>query len=65
MSGGEALFIGGNFWDGRATGEKLGNPAADQAQGPFLNPKEQALPNAACVVYRVLNPAVPAPVPPG
>jgi cytochrome c peroxidase len=25
----EALFIGGNFWDGRATGEKLGNPAAD------------------------------------
>jgi len=27
-----ALFIGGNFWDGRATGEKLGNPAADQAQ---------------------------------
>jgi cytochrome c peroxidase len=34
----EALFIGGNFWDGRATGEKLGNPAADQAQGPFLNP---------------------------
>ena len=47
------LFIGGNFWDGRATGEKLGNPAADQAQGPFLNPKEQALPDSACVVYRV------------
>ena len=23
------LFVGGNFWDGRATGEKLGNPAAD------------------------------------
>ena len=40
------------FWDGRATGEKLGNPAADQAQGPFLNPKEQALPDSACVVYR-------------
>jgi len=46
-------FVGGNFWDGRATGEKLGNPAADQAQGPFLNPKEQALPDSACVVYRV------------
>jgi len=46
-------FVGGNFWDGRATGEKLGNPAADQAQGPFLNPLEQALPDAACVVYRV------------
>jgi cytochrome c peroxidase len=49
----EALFIGGNFWDGRATGEKLGNPAADQAQGPFLNPVEQALSDNACVVYRV------------
>jgi cytochrome c peroxidase len=46
-------FVGGNFWDGRATGELLGNPAADQAQGPFLNPKEQALPDSACVVYFV------------
>ncbi len=36
----EGLFIGGNFWDGRATGEKLGNPSADQALGPFLNPVE-------------------------
>ena len=53
------LFVGGNFWDGRATGEKLGNPAADQAQGPFLNPKEQALPDSACVVYWVCNPLDP------
>jgi cytochrome c peroxidase len=37
----EGLFIGGNFWDGRATGDKLANPAADQALGPFLNPVEQ------------------------
>lgn len=50
---GGGMFVGGNFWDGRATGEKLGNPAADQAQGPFLNPLEQALPDSACVVYRV------------
>jgi cytochrome c peroxidase len=49
----DPLFVGGNFWDGRATGWELGNPAADQAQGPFLNPVEQALPHAACVVYRV------------
>jgi cytochrome c peroxidase len=49
----KGLFVGGNFWDGRATGEKLGNPAADQAQGPFLNPVEQALPDSACVVWRV------------
>jgi len=47
------MFIGGNFWDGRATGEKLGNPAADQAQGPFLNPLEQALPDASAVVAGV------------
>jgi cytochrome c peroxidase len=53
----EAVFVGGNFWDGRATGEKLGNPAADQAQGPFLNPMEQALPDSACVVYRVCTEA--------
>ena len=53
------LFVGGNFWDGRATGEKLGNPAADQALGPFLNPVEQALPDSACVVYRVCDPVVP------
>ena len=42
---------GGNFWDGRATGEILGNPASDQAMGPFLNPKEQALPDQACVIW--------------
>ena len=49
----QGLFIGGNFWDGRATGEKLGNPAADQAQGPFVNPVEQALAAPADVVERV------------
>ena len=37
----EDLFFGGNFWDGRATGWNLNNPAADQALGPFLNPVEQ------------------------
>lgn len=57
------LFTGGNFWDGRATGEVLGNPAADQAQGPFLNPVEQALPDSACVVYFVCNPAFPGDYP--
>lgn len=46
---------GGIFWDGRATGEVLGSPAADQAMGPFLNPKEQALPDAACVIWRISN----------
>lgn len=60
---GKAVFIGGNFWDGRATGEKLGNPAVDQAQGPFLNPAEQALPDSVCVVYRVCNPTIPGDYP--
>lgn len=55
----KGLFVGGNFWDGRATGEKLGNPAADQAQGPFLNPMEQALPDSACVMYRVCTASYP------
>ena len=46
------LWVGGNFWDGRATGEKLGNPAADQAQGPPLNPLEMGNPDAACVIWK-------------
>jgi cytochrome c peroxidase len=50
---GEAVFVGGNFWDGRATGEHLDNPAADQAQGPFLNPVEQNNRDAAAVCRRV------------
>jgi cytochrome c peroxidase len=51
----DELFIGGNFWDGRATGEKLGNPAADQAQGPFLNPLEQALASAGDVIGKICD----------
>ena len=47
------LFVGGNFWDGRATGERLGSPSAEQAQGPFLNPMEQALPSPGEVVSRI------------
>jgi len=50
---GATLFVGGHFWDGRATGERLGDPIAEQAQGPFVNPVEQALPDTACVVRRV------------
>ena len=49
----EGLFVGGNFWDGRATGENLGNPAADQALGPFLNPVEQNNPSKQAVLEQV------------
>src|SRR5262249_52137729 len=46
-------FYGGNFWDLRATGYKLQNPAAEQAQGPPVDPNEMGLPDTACVVYRL------------
>lgn len=46
-------FEGGNFWDGRATGAVLGNPAADQAQGPFLNPVEQNIASAGIIIEKV------------
>lgn len=46
-------FVGGNFWDGRATGRQLGNPAADQAMGPFLNPVEQNNASEAVVCEKV------------
>ena len=45
-------LVGGNFWDMRATGRRLGNPAAEQAQGPPTNPVEMGLPDVACAVYR-------------
>lgn len=46
-------FYGGNFWDMRATGNHLANPAAEQAQGPPLNPVEMGNPDAACVVWKI------------
>lgn len=46
-------FYGGNFWDLRATGYKLQNPAAEQAQGPPIDPNEMGLPDTACLVHRV------------
>jgi cytochrome c peroxidase len=47
----EGVWVGGTFWDGRATGWTLGDPLAEQAQGPFLNPVEQnmASPQDVCL----------------
>jgi len=39
----QAAWFGGMFWDGRAEGNVLGDPLAEQAKGPFLNPLEMAL----------------------
>jgi cytochrome c peroxidase len=49
---GQGDLVGGNFWDMRATGRRLGNPAAEQAEGPPTNPVEMGLPDFACAVYR-------------
>jgi len=59
VNGGDPTFWGGNFWDGRATGELLGNPAADLTTNIFLDTLMQALPDSACAVYRVCNPVNP------
>ena len=61
------LYIGGIFWNGRAHGHKefnvgclvpgyddpIHSPLAEQAQGPFTNPVEMALPDNDEVVARV------------
>ena len=47
------VWVGGMFWDGRASGWILGDPLAEQAKGPFLNPVEQALPDAETLCWWV------------
>ncbi len=46
-------YVGGMFWDGRATGMILGDPLAEQAQGPPLNPVEMNMPSKEAVVQVV------------
>jgi cytochrome c peroxidase len=43
----EAHYVGGQFWDGRAS------TLADQAKGPFLNPLEMHNPDKATVIASV------------
>jgi len=49
------VWVGGMFWDGRASGDRLGDPLAEQAQGPFLNPLEQNMPQAKQVCLKVAH----------
>jgi len=49
----QAAFIGGNFWDGRATGYILQSPDAHQAQGPPVDTQEMAFPDTACIAFRL------------
>jgi cytochrome c peroxidase len=46
-------FVGGQFWDMRATGLRLDSALAEQAQGPPLDPAEMGLIDPACTVYRM------------
>jgi cytochrome c peroxidase len=50
---GQGDFVGGQFWDMRATGLHLDSPLAEQAQGPPLDPTEMGLIDPACMVYRM------------
>ena len=49
----QADFYGGNFWDGRATGYRLQNSAAEQGQDPPVDPEEMANPDPVCVVWKL------------
>jgi len=51
----EKGWVGGMFWDGRATGKRLKDPLAEQAQGPFLNPLEQNIPDIKTVCIKIKN----------
>jgi cytochrome c peroxidase len=44
------LYVGGQFWDGRARTLK------DQAMGPFLNPVEMAMPSKSAVIAAMIDP---------
>ena len=46
-------FYGGNFWDMRAGGIRLENPASEQAQGPPTNPVEMGNLDIATYVYKI------------
>ena len=49
----EKAWVGGMFWDGRATGKQLKDPLAEQAQGPFLNPLEQNIPDTKTICLTI------------
>jgi cytochrome c peroxidase len=61
---GQDDLVGGNFWDMRATGRRLGNPAAEQAEGPPTNPVEMGLPYGLRSLPRLAAP-ISGPIPKG
>ena len=53
------LFVGGQFWDGRAAN------TAEQAKEPFLNPVEMAMPDEAWRMVTCTSVHRPGPMAPG
>jgi cytochrome c peroxidase len=49
----QASFFGGSFWDSRATGYLLRSPDSEQAQFPPVDTQEMALPDTACIAFRL------------
>src|SRR5258708_22943311 len=49
----QGLFFGGNFLDSRATGYLLVGTDAEQAQHPPVDTQEHALPDTACIAFRL------------
>ena len=49
----QKAFIGGNFWDSRATGYLLRNPDSEQALFPPVDTQEMGFPDVACIAYRL------------
>ena len=45
---GQGDLVGGNFWDMRATGRRLGNPAAETASGTKATAVETATSDTVC-----------------
>ena len=53
---GDDDFVGGLFWDGRATGRRVpGNPAAEQALGPLVSPVEQNHASPLQVLQKIIS----------
>lgn len=55
-------WVGGMFWDGRATGHTLRDPLAEQAQGPPLNPVEMNMPDVQTIIDRLSTDTAIAPL---
>jgi cytochrome c peroxidase len=49
----QGAFFGGNFWDSRATGYLVRDPAAEQSQFPPVDPLEMGNPDTACITYKL------------